>query len=106
MTSRPDLLVTAEWLARHLDDPGLRVLECTVYLHPADVPGGYRVESGRARWAQGHIPGAGFVDLQDELSDRTSPLRFMLPPAGGFADAAKLGVQASRDGWPCRLLFP
>jgi thiosulfate/3-mercaptopyruvate sulfurtransferase len=96
MTSRPDLLVTAEWLARHLDDPGLRVLECTVYLHPADVPGGYRVESGRARWAQGHIPGAGFVDLQDELSDRTSPLRFMLPPAAQLAEA--MGRHGVGDG--------
>jgi thiosulfate/3-mercaptopyruvate sulfurtransferase len=87
MTSRSDLLVEAGWLAQHLDDPAVRVLECTVYLHPADAPGGYRVESGRARWAQGHIPGAGFVDLQEELSDRESPLRFMLPSAAQFAEA-------------------
>ena len=80
-------LVETDWLARHLDDPGVRVLECTVYLHPADVPGGFRVESGRAKWAEGHIPGAGFVDLQDELSDRTSALRFMMPPAAQFAEA-------------------
>src|SRR5262249_44923976 len=65
----------------------IRILECTVYLHPADVPGGYRVESGRGRWAEGHIPGAGFVDLQDELSDRTSPLRFTMPSAVQFAAA-------------------
>jgi thiosulfate/3-mercaptopyruvate sulfurtransferase len=58
-----------------------------VYLHPADVAGGYRVESGRGRWAQGHIPGAGFADLQEDLSDRRSPLRFTLPPADQFADA-------------------
>jgi thiosulfate/3-mercaptopyruvate sulfurtransferase len=63
------------------------VLECTVHLQPADVPGGFRVESGRGTWAQGHIPGAGFVDLQDELSDRASKLRFMMPPAAQFAEA-------------------
>jgi thiosulfate/3-mercaptopyruvate sulfurtransferase len=80
MHRRRDILVETEWLAEHLHDPGVRVLECTVYLHPADVPGGYRVESGRARWEQGHIPGAGFADLQ-ELSDKTSALRFMLPSA-------------------------
>src|ERR1044071_3514671 len=96
MASRDDLLVTAGWLAEHLEDPAIRVLECTVYLHPADVPGGYRVESGRARWAQGHIPGAGFVDLQDELSDRTSPLRFMLPPAAQLAEA--MGRHGVGDG--------
>ena len=85
MSRRSDLLVETDWLAEHLHDPDLRVLECTVYLHPADVPGGYRVESGRGRWEQGHIPGAGFADLPDDLSDRRSPLRFTLPPADQFA---------------------
>jgi thiosulfate/3-mercaptopyruvate sulfurtransferase len=87
MSLRSDLLVDTDWLAGHLDDPGIRVLECTVYLHPTDVPGGYRVESGRARWAQGHIPGAGFADLQEDLSDRSSALRFTMPPAAQFAEA-------------------
>lgn len=85
--ARPQHLVETDWLAKHLEDPGLRVLECTVYLQPADVPGGYRVESGRAKWAEGHIPGAGFVDLQEELSDRSSKLRFMMPPAAQFGEA-------------------
>jgi thiosulfate/3-mercaptopyruvate sulfurtransferase len=91
--ARPQHLVETDWLAGHLDDPGLRVLECTVYLHPDDVPGGFRVESGRAKWAEGHIPGAGFADLQEELSDRTSTLRFMMPPAAQLAEVmGRLGV--------------
>jgi thiosulfate/3-mercaptopyruvate sulfurtransferase len=86
--AHPEYLVETDWLADHLDDPGLRVLECTVYLHPApDLPGGFRVESGRAQWAAGHIPGAGFVDLHEELSDRASPFRFMMPSAEQFAEA-------------------
>jgi thiosulfate/3-mercaptopyruvate sulfurtransferase len=85
--ARPQHLVETDWMAQHLDDPGVRLLECNVYLHPApDMPGGFRVESGRAKWAEGHIPGAGFVDLQEELSDRTSKLRFMMPPAEQFAE--------------------
>ena len=93
MSRRTDLLVETDWLATHLHDPDVRVLECTVYLHPADVPGGYRVESGRGRWAQGHIPGAGFTDLQEDLSDHRSPLRFTLPPAEQFAAAmSRYGV--------------
>ena len=63
-------LVETDWLAAHLHDPDIRVIECTVYLQPADVPGGFRVESGRAKWAEGHIPGSGFADLQEDLSDR------------------------------------
>ena len=94
--ARPQHLVETDWLAQHLEDPGVRVLECTVFLHPADVPGGYRVESGRAKWAEGHIPHAGFVDLPEELSDRTSKLRFMMPPAAQFAEA--MGRAGVGDG--------
>jgi thiosulfate/3-mercaptopyruvate sulfurtransferase len=32
--ARPQYLVETDWLAQHLDDPDVRVLECTVYLHP------------------------------------------------------------------------
>jgi thiosulfate/3-mercaptopyruvate sulfurtransferase len=95
--ARPQYLVETDWLAQHLEDPGVRVLECTVNLPPApEQPGGFRVESGRAKWAEGHIPGAGFVDLPEELSDRTSTLRFMMPPAAQFADA--MGRAGVGDG--------
>jgi thiosulfate/3-mercaptopyruvate sulfurtransferase len=94
--ARPQYLVETDWLAQHLGDPAVRVLECTVYLHPTDGPEGYRVESGRARWAESHIPGAGFVDLQEELSDRASSLRFMMPSAARFAEA--MGRAGVGDG--------
>ena len=84
--ARPQYLVETDWLAQHLDDPNVRILECTVYLHPKPE-GGFRAESGRAKWSEGHIPGAGFADLIADLSDRTSALNYMMPPAGQFADA-------------------
>ena len=93
---RPQYLVETEWLAQHLEDPSVRLLECTVYLQPTDGPFPFRVESGRAKWAEGHIPGAGFIDLQEELSDNTSPLRFMMPPAAQFAEA--MGRAGVGDG--------
>jgi len=86
--AHPEYLVSTDWLAAHLDDPAIRVLECTVYLHPdPGAKNGFRVESGRETWAAAHVPGAGFVDLPSELSDRTSSLRFMMPPAAQFAEA-------------------
>jgi thiosulfate/3-mercaptopyruvate sulfurtransferase len=95
--TRPQHLVETDWMANHLDDPEVRLLECNVFLHPApEMPGGFRVESGRAKWAEGHIPGAGFVDLQEELSDRMSKLRFMMPPAAQFAEA--MGRAGVGDG--------
>lgn len=88
----PEYLVQTEWLAENLDDPALRVLECTAILHPLP-DGGYRAESGLATWAAGHIPGSGFADLTGDLSDRTSSLRFMMPPPEPLAAAmGRLGV--------------
>ncbi len=84
--------MSTAWLAEHLGEPGLRVLECTTILRPGG-PGGYEVVSGRADWAVAHLPGAGFADLASDLSDPGSRLRFMLPPAEQFAAAmGALGV--------------
>src|SRR5262245_22709577 len=93
----PGQLVETDWLHAHLDDADLRVLDCTVYLpNYFDASAARRVEvvSGRAHWAQGHIPGSAFADLVHDLRDPANP-RFMfpMPPAEQFAAAmARLGV--------------
>jgi thiosulfate/3-mercaptopyruvate sulfurtransferase len=85
------MLVDTDWLAAHLEDSDLRVLDCSVSLVP--VEGGVRLESGREAWAAGHIPGSGFADLMQELSDKSSRLPMMMPPAAQFAAAlGRLGV--------------
>lgn len=78
-----DALVGTDWLAANLEDPELRIFDCTVTLVPFE--GGVRPHSGRADWAAGHIPGSGFADLPGDLCDRTSPLSLMMPPADEFA---------------------
>ncbi len=85
----PDALVQTEWLAAHLDDPELRIFDCTTHLRPAEAGTNapYTIVSGRADYDAAHIPGAGFLDLQGELSDNTVKLRFMLPKAEDFAAA-------------------
>ena len=84
-----DAIVSTAWLEAHLSDPDLRIFDCTTYLRPAepgeDVP--YHPESGRASYEQGHIPGAGFLDLPGELSDPTTEIRFMMPAEPQFAAA-------------------
>ena len=85
-------LVSAEWLAANLGAPSVRVLDCTVTLHPLPA-GDMRAESGLAAFEESHIPGAGFADLIEALSDTASPLRFTLPTKEAFAAAlGKLGV--------------
>jgi thiosulfate/3-mercaptopyruvate sulfurtransferase len=85
-------LVTAEWLSRHLDDPDLVVIDCTVTIEP-DEAGGIRMVNGRASFESGHIPTAGFADLMGELSDADSTLEFALVSPEQFVEAmARLGV--------------
>ena len=79
-------LVETDWLEANLDNPAVRVLECTTILRRTD-DGRLRAESARDLWAASHIPGSVFADLPGELSDRTAKLRFMMPPAEQFAAA-------------------
>ena len=83
----PDVVVTPTWLQERLDDPALRVFDCTTHLLPAETPadGPYRVRSGHSEYWQGHIPGAEFIDLQEELSDNASALKFTCPSAEQFS---------------------
>ena len=87
-----DTLVTVEWLSRHLDDPDLVVLDCTVNV-VMDESGGMKSVSGRADYESGHIPGAAFADLMVDLSDADSPLKNALPTPEQFCAAmGALGV--------------
>ncbi len=89
----PDAIVSTTWLAENLNDPTLRVFDCTVYLVADDAHAPYKVVSGRADYESGHIPGAAFADLQDDLSDPQTKLRFTMPDAQTSAQQfAKLGV--------------
>ena len=88
----PEHLAETDWLASHLTDPDLRILDCTVLLHP-DQERGYRLESGYQAWKEGHIPGSGFADLTSDLSDRNGRFMFTMPPAEQFAEAmSRYGV--------------
>ncbi len=88
-----DILIDTKWLEKNLDDPQLRVIDCTVLLDQGE-DGSYSFVSGEAVWKSGHIPGSVFADLLvDGLSDTSSPLPFALPSAEKFARAmGALGV--------------
>ena len=76
-------LVTTEWLARHIDDPDLVILDCTV-LVTQNEDGSFQNNSGWENYKQGHIPNAGFADLINDLSDKESPFQFTVPSAEQF----------------------
>jgi thiosulfate/3-mercaptopyruvate sulfurtransferase len=80
MRERSGLITSAE-LADIIDQPNLRLFDCTTYLEPApdDSTVPYNVVPGRHTYEAGHIPKADFLDLQGEFSDQGTELRFMMP---------------------------
>ena len=74
-------LISTEELADILGQSGLRLFDCTTYLEPAPEGSSqpYLAVPGRHTFEAGHIPGADFLDLQDEFSDSGTTLRFMMP---------------------------
>jgi thiosulfate/3-mercaptopyruvate sulfurtransferase len=88
----PGPLVSASWLAAHLGPPTV-VLDSTVILPAPARDGDYRPQSGRARFDDGHIPGARHADLLGDLSDQGAAYHFGRPAAGRLAAALRrLGV--------------
>ena len=85
-TLTDDPMVSTEWLAEHLDDPDVIIIDATWFM-----PGTPR--DARAEHAERHIPGAVFFDI-DEISDHANPLPHMLPEPADFAvHARRLGVE-------------
>lgn len=81
----PDALVETDWLAEHLDDPTVVVLDATYFLP-------HMARNAREEYRAAHIPGARFFDI-DAVSDKTTDLPHMLPSAEDFAAAVgALGI--------------
>jgi thiosulfate/3-mercaptopyruvate sulfurtransferase len=75
--AHPEALVGSEWLAAHLDDPHVRVLDAS-YKQPGITP------TAREDYERGHIPGAVFFDIDDVAEPGTS-LPHMIPSPERFA---------------------
>ncbi len=89
MTSAiPEALVSTEWLAAHLSDPDLRILDCTWH-HPSTNL------DGRTQYRGRHLPGSVHFDI-DHVADSSNPLPHMLPRAADFAN--KVGLLGIGDG--------
>lgn len=112
MQDDPKTLVSTDWLAAHLKDPDLRVIDASWHM-PATG------RDGRAEYDAAHIPGARFFDIE-AISDSRSALPHMAPPvelfisrmrAMGIGDGHQVVIydnsdvrSAARVWWTFRLM--
>lgn len=116
--SRPECLVETDWLERNLDAPELRIFDCAAL--PAPNPDEalrkkfpLKPQSGRASYEKAHVPGAGFIDVPGELTDKSSEFPMMMPPIeqvidvmsrSGIGDGARVVLYSSTNPmWATRV---
>ena len=80
-----DPLVSTEWLAAHIGDANVKILDASFKL-PGVLP------LPKDDYLAAHLPGAVFFDV-DAVSDHSNPLPHMYPSAEQFGrDAGQLGI--------------
>ena len=90
MANPPSPLVSTQWLAEHLDDSGVKVIDATWRMpaEQADPKGDFQTA---------RIPGAVFFDI-DAIADRSTDLPHMAPTPEVFAEM--VGALGIGDGDP------
>lgn len=85
MSARSPFVVSSDWLATHLNDPGMSIVDASWYL-PAQE------RDARAEYDAGHIPRAVFFD-HDVVVDPDSNLPHAIPSPATFAQhASAMGI--------------
>ena len=88
MLELPGSLVSADWLARHLEHPDLLLLDASWHLPTAN-------RDGHAEWRLERIPGARFFDFDRRVCDADAELPHMLPDEQTFTrELRRLGLNA------------
>jgi thiosulfate/3-mercaptopyruvate sulfurtransferase len=85
MTTTDDPLVSTDWLAAHLSDPKIKIIDASFKM-PGILP------LPKDDYLASHLPGAVFFDV-DAVSDHSNPLPHMFPDAEQFGrDVGGLGI--------------
>ncbi len=87
-----DLLVETEWLAAHLGDPGVRIVDIRGIIKPSSAPKPHYVAC-HAEYAKDHIPGAVFVDWLVDIVQPDAPVPMTVASPQRFAALmGRLGI--------------
>src|SRR6266700_3267389 len=92
---RGQFLVETSWLAEHLEDPHLRVVDMRGYVRTVEHDGvqdAFYV-GARDEYEEGHIPGALYIDWSSDIVDPDDVVEAQVAPAERFAGVmGRLGI--------------
>ncbi|SRR5258708_1664627 len=95
MGERKHFLVETDWLAEHLHDPNLRIVDMRGYVRTVlrdDVQEALYV-GAPDEYEQEHIPGALYIDWTSDIVDLDDPIEAQIAPPDKFARAMeRLGI--------------
>ncbi|MDP8925470.1 MAG: sulfurtransferase [Actinomycetota bacterium] len=83
-----DTLVSTDWLAEHLDDPSLRIVDIRGYVKKRDLGNGRQKAeylAARDEYEEAHIPGAVYVDWTRDITDPDDPVPVQVTSPDRFA---------------------
>ena len=86
------LIVSTDWLAQHLDDPNVRIVDIRGHVISASEPPPHYFNH-RDDYLQAHIPGAVFVDWVHEITDPGDPRHAQIAQPERYAEVMRrIGV--------------
>ncbi|HEX5500457.1 MAG TPA: sulfurtransferase, partial [Thermomicrobiales bacterium] len=97
----PGTLVDGAWLAAHLNDPRLRIVDMRGYVKTADLGHGRQRADylgARDEYDAEHIPGSVYVDWTADIVDPDQPVKAQIAPPERFAEVmSRLGIGDETD---------
>ncbi len=92
---RSKLLVETSWLAEHLTDPQIRIVDMRGYVRTVEHDGVQNASyvGARDEYEQGHIPGAVYIDWSSDIVDHNDTVEAQIAPPARFAEVlGNLGI--------------
>jgi thiosulfate/3-mercaptopyruvate sulfurtransferase len=91
-----DPLASTAWLAEHLDDPEIRVVDIRGYVKKHDLGDGRQQAeylAAREEYDEAHVPGAVYVDWTSDITDPENPVPAQVAPPERFSELiGNLGI--------------
>jgi thiosulfate/3-mercaptopyruvate sulfurtransferase len=92
---RDAFLVETTWLAKHLQDPDLRIVDMRGYVRTVEHDGVQEAQyvGARDEYEQSHIPGAVYIDWSSDIVDPDDAIEAQIAPAERFVQTmGRVGI--------------